>query len=142
MIFAFERLSNFENKLINAIEPFIDFNYSFNEMCYYWQRNHVIIGGKDIYTLRLHKAKNLKQGLICTDFEEAKWLSMFISGADKGENLKREYPWLEDYLSEQKDNHFINIIALPISEYIKYYANNFKQLRLIDFEQMFSFRNY
>ncbi|MCB9074738.1 MAG: hypothetical protein H6552_04265 [Chitinophagales bacterium] len=142
MIFAFEKLNDFENKLITAMEPFIDFSFSLNEKCCYFQTHHLIIDGKDIYTLRLHKAENLKQGLICTDFEEAKWLSMFISGADNGIKLKEEYPWLEDYLLEQKDIHFINLIALPISEYIKYYANNFKQLRLIDFKEMFSFRNY
>ncbi|MGB4775062.1 MAG: hypothetical protein WBP45_07820 [Daejeonella sp.] len=102
---------------------------------------HSIVDNKDIYKLRLHKFENLRQGFICTDFEEAKWLSMLIDGNDAGIKLKKENLWLENYLLEQKGNHFLNLIALPVSEYIKHYANDFEMLKLLDFGEIFSYRN-
>jgi hypothetical protein len=141
MIYAFENLKEFDEKLVKACEPYIDFSYSFTDRMYYWQRHHLIIDGKDIYKLRLHKAENLKQGFICTDFDEAKLLSMLIEGTDTGVKLKNENLWLEDYLEEKKETTFIKTIALPVSEFIKYYANDFDMLKLLDFEEIISFRN-
>ena len=140
MIFAFENIEGFDEKLIKAREPYMDFIYSFKEACYKWQHHHSIVDGKDIYKIRLHKAENLRQGFICTDIDEAKLLSMLIEGADDGLQLKKKYLWLENYILEQKENHFLNVIALPVSEYIKHYANNFEMLKLLDFEQILSFR--
>ncbi len=140
MIFAFENLKDFDKKLVKSCEPYIDFIYSFEESCYKWQQFHSIVDNKDIYKLRLHKFENLRQGFICTDFEEAKWLSMLIDGNDAGMKLKKENLWLENYLLEQKENHFFNLIALPVSEYIKHYSNDFEMLKLVDFEKVFGFR--
>jgi hypothetical protein len=140
MIYTFENTEGFEMDLIKASEPYIDFIYSFKEACYMWQQQHIILDRKDIYKIRLHKAENLRQGFICSDFEEAKSLSMLIEGHYKGLQLKKDYLWLENYILEQKENHHLNIIALPVSEYIKYYAHDFKMLKLLDFEMIFSFR--
>lgn len=108
---------------------------------YYWQRHHLIIDGKDIYKLRLHKTENLKQGFICTDFVEVKELSMLIDENDFTYKIKNEYPWLDDYILQQKRNFFLKNIALPVKEFIKHYANDFEMLKLLDFEEIFSYRN-
>lgn len=141
MIFAFENLKEFDEKLVKACEPYIDFNYSFKNRMYYWQRHHLIIDGKDIYKLRLHKAENLKQGFICTDFDEAKELSMLIDQIDFTYKIKKENVWLDEYLLQQNGNHFIKNIALPVSQFIKHYANDFEMLKLLDFEEIFSYRS-
>jgi len=141
MIFTFENLNEFNEKLVKACEPYIDFNYSFNDRMYYWQRHHLIIDGKDIYKLRLHKTENLKQGFICTDFDEAKELSMLLDEIDFTYKIKNENLWLDEYILQQKGNAFIKNIALPVSEFIKHYANDFEMLKLLDFEEIFSYRN-
>ncbi len=140
MIFAFEHLKELDEKLIKACEPYIDFIYSLREACNKWQQHHLIVDGKDVYKIRLHNAANLRQGFICTDFEEARCLSMLIEGEDAGVQLKKEYLWLENYILEQKENHFLNVIALPVSEYIKHYANDFEKLKLLDFEEILRLR--
>lgn len=142
MIFAFESLSKLEKDISKAMEPYIDFEYSLSERCYYWTKHHYIENGNDIYKLRLYSLDQLKQGLICSIFEEAKCLSMIISGDDEGVTLKNEYPWLTTYLIEHSKNSFIKNIALPVSEYIRYYYNDFKKLQLLDFEEIYSFRNH
>jgi hypothetical protein len=141
MIFAFENLKEYDKKIVKAGEPYIDFIYSNKEACYKWQQHHLIIDGKDIYKLRLHSAENLRQGFICTNFAEAKKLSMLIEGDEAGLQLKKDYMWLDNYILEQKENHFLNVVALPVSEYIKHYANDFKMLKLLDFEKILTFRN-
>lgn len=141
MILAFENLKGFDEMLVKALEPFIDFKYSRKDRSYYWQRHHFIVEGKDIYKLRLHSASNLKQGLICNNFEDAIDLTMLIEGTNPDSRLNKEYPWLEGYLEDKKDSPFIKSIAIPVSEYIKYYAADFKMLQLLDFEDIFNFKN-
>jgi hypothetical protein len=141
MILAFENLNGFEKDILVAAEPYIDFIYSFNEKMYYWQRHHFFVDGKSVFKLRLHKANNLRQGLICTNFEEAKALSMCIDEINLDSKLFKENLWLENYIKQNKNNSFLKNIALPVSEYISHYSKDFKMLKLIDFEELFSLKN-
>jgi hypothetical protein len=144
MIYSFEFLTNYEKDFLKGMEPFIDFRYSLKEGCYHWQVHNLVVDGKHTRSLRLHALRNLKKGFICTDFEEAKYLSSLLEGMDDWGNLKVKYDWLEDYLIEQGLGFGINYIALPVGEYIRNFAFDFEMLEKVDFEDLFAFakRNY
>jgi len=37
------------------------------------------------------------------------------------EQIEDIYKWIPDYLELRKENHFLNIIAIPVSIYLDYY---------------------
>ncbi len=143
MIFTFDNLKEHEYKLLKASEPFFDFNYSFNESMYSWTQFHVIDNGINHYFLRMYTLENLKEGLICTNFIEAKELCSTVDGSYVSEQLIKENPWLPDYVVQARKNHIsLKWVSLPISDFIRHYHNNFNKLKLIDFNELFKFRVY
>jgi hypothetical protein len=143
MVYTFENLKEHEYNLLKASEPFFDFNYSFNESMHSWTQFHIIDNGISHYFLRMHALENLKEGLICTNFIEAKELCSTVDGSYVSEQLIKENTWLPDYVVQARKNHIsLKWVALPVSEFIRHYHNNFKKLKLIDFNELFKFRVY
>ena len=138
MIYAFEYLSEHEKNIILGYEPFIDFEYSVDKQEYKWSIHQRLKNDKKINSLRLFAFNQLKQGIICTDFEEAKYLSIYLTTNEDFINLQDSYKWLGKYVEQRKEKYWLTIIALPVCEYIKRYSNNFEKLQLIDFTELFS----
>ncbi len=79
---------------------------------------------KEIRRVRLYGVEDVLRGFICDDWEEARQLSMCLEGvAVFKERIEYSYKWIPDYLAPRKSNPWLDNLAVPVSEYLKYFAH-------------------
>ncbi|MDI6766934.1 MAG: hypothetical protein QME52_08945 [Bacteroidota bacterium] len=94
---------------------------------------------QEIRHIRLFRLEHTKQGFICDDWEEAKNLSMYMQGMNTVKNIIEDsYKWTPDYLASRKENCWLEIIAIPVTAYMKHYANNNSALEWIELDLLMS----
>ncbi len=143
MIYRFEKISEFDQKLLSGSEPFVEFYCAISETGYTinWTVHSRVKQGVQYKQLRTYKLEELKQGFICTNFETARQLSFYLNDPSLFPNLELEYDWLKSYVSNHPKSSLLSSIAIPISVFIEKYADDFKMLSIIDYKELFISHN-
>lgn len=152
MIWAFEHLHQQSIAEVIKLQPFIDFRYDFKNKEYHFQTfcQERFEDGTEKRCLKLFNANSIRQGLIAETWLEAVQLSAFIqessgSGFEQSDRhtvvqLIEKYPWLHDYYQLRKEDYWIRLIALPLSEFIRYYQYNDTMLEMVDIDSLLNDR--
>ncbi|MEX0780106.1 MAG: hypothetical protein WD491_05535 [Balneolales bacterium] len=133
MIYTFKNLDSRDQRILKYLEPFYDYSYEPGQNL---RTVHRRVENEIHYQeLRLYQLDQLRQGFICTDINEAKQLTRFLSGDNT--HFNKEYPWLDKYVEEHPAKFHLTAIAIPIGEFIEEYSHDFKTLSLVNFTEVF-----
>lgn len=128
MIWIYEQLTDEETRVVSKKEPFLGFSYEPKYGIYIQTERHTreTKGGKvvELRKAKLFGFKEIGQGFICDDIDQAHLLSKLIkklpfSGKDVQQlnNLDRILEYLHT-----ADSVLVEWISIPIETYCKYYS--------------------
>ena len=144
MIYIFEKLTPENKRVLLKHEPFMDFQFSINNRSYYWQTSCAgfeIRNGKytEIRKARFYSFAQLKEGFICDDIGEARWLSPLAGKEieDFKENSDK-YNGLMDYIRTCiLAAEVLSTIAVPVRAFCKHFSEvSPSQLDILDLKSL------
>ncbi|MBC8184027.1 hypothetical protein H8E88_23280 [candidate division KSB1 bacterium] len=129
MIWIFEDLDQNEIDSLESLNPLMDYHnngnaHVYRTFCSGWEIKDGIMS--EVRKIRFFNIDETKQGFICDDLSEAMDLSWMIQGISN-KKLNEKYPSIKKYL-QNKDNIWVQHIALSVMAFIKYGAKNQKSL--------------
>jgi hypothetical protein len=144
MIWIYEELSESEIESMKRFNPLMDYRnggkeHVFNTSWGGW----VIKGGvlHDIRKIRFFEIYKIRKGFICDEFEEAVCLSKIVGGFDFDfMELKSNYPFISTYIEKNKNNFWLDTIAIPVLSFIEH--NALHNRSLLDHLQVESLREH
>lgn len=96
---------------------------------------------KEIRRIRLFEIEHVRQGFICDDWEEAKELSKYMDGIDRDKSaIQGRYRWINDYLTPRKQNVWMDLIAMPVTVFLKHYQDNPRALEWVDLNSLMGWK--
>ncbi|MEQ9308113.1 MAG: hypothetical protein RLN90_01580 [Balneolaceae bacterium] len=143
MIYRVEEITEFEKRLLKNLEPYVEYWYSNEESGTNnnWTVHSRVKNGVHFQQLRAYKLEQIRQGFIATDFESAKSISLYLIDPSFSLKIEEENDWLKSYVTKHGEKSSLKFIAIPISDFIQKYSNNFNMLATVDFKELFNWHN-
>lgn len=92
---------------------------------------------KEIRRIRFFELKQVRQGFICDDWSEARMLCGYLQNSNLfKEEIEKKYRWVSDYLKIYRENHWLDILAIPVTSYLKNYSDDTEMLENIDLNNL------